>query len=216
LPYRRKARFACYLAHILGPGRSGIWRTEENLDTPRQVSPLIIRVARPDELDAVVSIDDDASVLYTQAGTEVALPADHPFVVAERGRFRDAIDNERLHLAVRDGVAVAFMALSLVDGAPYLDQLSVRSDSMRSGIGTQLVRFALRQGHPHPLWLTTYAHLPWNRPYYERFGFCVAPEHQDGPELREILRLQRETLPDPHERVAMVAGMQRTSLDAPR
>lgn len=169
------------------------------------MSSLILRVARQDELDEVVSIDDHANVLYTQTGIEVSLPADHPFVVAERARFREAIKHQRLHLAERDGRAVAFMALGIVDGLPYLDQLSVRSDSMRSGIGTQLVKLALSQSHPQPLWLTTYAHLAWNRPYYERFGFSVVPELQCGPELREILRLQRETLPDPHERVAMVA-----------
>lgn len=56
---------------------------------------------------------------------------------------------------------------------------------------------------PEPLWLTTYAHLPWNRPFYERAGFAVIPEAQCPPGIVEILAEQRACLPAPRERIAM-------------
>lgn len=76
---------------------------------------------------------------------------------------------------------------------------------MRRGIGAMLVRRALGWAAERggALWLTTYAHLPWNRPYYERFGFEVVPEAQCGPQMRACLEAQRGVLPVPHQRIAM-------------
>jgi hypothetical protein len=53
------------------------------------------------------------------------------------------------------------------------------------------------------LWLTTYAHVPWNRAFYERFGFAVVPESSCGGDILEILTEQRRWLPAPEQRVAM-------------
>ena len=46
------------------------------------------------------------------------------------------------------------------------------------------------------LWLTTWAHVAWNAPFYARHGFVAHPEAACGPGLRAILRRQREVLPD--------------------
>ncbi len=62
------------------------------------------------------------------------------------------------------------------------------------------------------LWLTTYAHLPWNGPFYERHGFVVMRDNDCGPELRAILDEQRAVLPDPKKRVAMARRPGRISL----
>jgi ribosomal protein S18 acetylase RimI-like enzyme len=97
------------------------------------------------------------------------------------------------------------MVLGFVDGAPYLDQLSVHPRMMRRGIGRMLVSQALTWSESKNLWLTTYSHLAWNRPYYERYGFTVIPEIECGPELQQILALQRAALPIPEKRVAMVS-----------
>lgn len=164
-----------------------------------------LRLARPEELRELVAIDDAASVLYARAGLELALSADHPFVLAESARWARAIEAGHVHVAVdEDARIVGFMALAIVDGAPYLDQLSVHPRAMRRGIGAALIQEAIRFSASRPLWLTTYAHLPWNQPYYERHGFRVAPESRCGPELRAILEEQRASLPLPEKRVAML------------
>jgi hypothetical protein len=53
------------------------------------------------------------------------------------------------------------------------------------------------------LWLTTYNHLSWNRPYSERHGFLVVLPEQCGEELTSELRFERRLLPSPEERVVM-------------
>jgi ribosomal protein S18 acetylase RimI-like enzyme len=166
--------------------------------------PLQLRLGRPDEIDRVVAIDGEAGVLYAEAGIDLAIAASHPFVRAERERWLHAALRQELHLAVTPhGEAVGFLALGSVDGALYLDQISVRPAYMRRGIGNMLLQRALQSKGSGALWLTTYAHLHWNRPFYERAGFEVVAEASCGPELLEILRLQRLWLPHPEQRVAM-------------
>lgn len=163
-----------------------------------------IRPARPGELDLVVAIDDDASKLYADVGMDVDLGPDHPFIRAERACWGQAVAAGRVFFAeapAGDGLGVA--VLDFIDGAPYLEQLSVRRRAMRRGIGRRLLRLAIDWAGPQGLWLTTYAHLPWNRPFYERSGFVVVPELDCPPGFRAILEDQRRSLPAPGERIAM-------------
>jgi GNAT superfamily N-acetyltransferase len=163
-----------------------------------------LRAARPDEIDLLVAIDDDAGRLYMEAGLAIALAADDPFVLLERARWLAAAQRGDVLIAEDgSGTAMGFMASGVVDGQPYLDQLSVRPAFMRRGLGSALLTRAIEAAGGE-LWLTTYAHLPFNRPFYERAGFVPVPEPACGPELREILRIQRAALPLPEERVAMV------------
>lgn len=169
------------------------------------MEPFSLRQARPTELPKLVEIDDEASELYVEAGIRFELAKDHPFVVAESMRWAAAIGRGLAHVAVdtRDE-PLGFATLGFVDGEPYLDQIAVRPRAMRRGIGTTLLRHAVGWSGDRPLWLTTYSHLPWNRPYYERDGFVAVAETLCGPELRAILDQQRQVLPAPDERVAMV------------
>lgn len=163
-----------------------------------------LRLARPGELPELVHIDDAASELYAQAGLAFELAGDHPFVLAENARWALAIERELAHVAVdAQDQLLGFMTLGFVDGAPYLDQLAVHPCAMRQGIGGALMQQAFAWSGSRSLWLTTYSHLPWNRPYYERYGFALVPETECGPELRRILESQRAALPDPERRVAM-------------
>lgn len=164
-----------------------------------------LRKAKKDELGALVAIDDAASELYSNAGLHIEFGHDHPFVVAEAVRWSCAIEHGLADVAVgpRDE-PIGFIILGTVDGEPYLDQLSVHPDAMRQGIGSALLNAAIRWAGNRPLWLTTYSHLPWNKPYYERSGFSDVAEHLIGPELGGIIQHQRSVLPDPQCRIAMV------------
>jgi len=167
-----------------------------------------LRSARADELQQAISIDDAAGLLFAQAGLPIDLANDHPFVVAERARWRSAIDQGQLWFACdRDAEPVGFSALGRAGALAYLEQLAVRPEHGRRGVGKMLLdaasQHALQSGDSL-LWLTTYAHLAWNKPYYERHGFVVVPESRCSPELRALLAEQRDTLPAPSERIAMV------------
>lgn len=164
-----------------------------------------LRKAEPADLEVLIAIDDESSKLYEQAGLKLELAHNHPFLLAEANRWSDAIAKGWITLAVDEhNTAVGFASCGLVDNHSYLDQLSVTPTHMRQGIGTQLLMNAIEWSAGAPLWLTTYANIPWNKPFYERHEFVVVPESSCGPELCDILHQQRLALPAPEDRVAMV------------
>jgi GNAT superfamily N-acetyltransferase len=171
------------------------------------VFPFSIRTAQPDELDTFRAIDDDASSLLAAHGIELDLSPEHEFARAEQARWLRAAEWGRVFVAVDAAEArLGFAALDLVDGEPYLDQLAVRTAAMRRGVGAALLAHAAvwaKAQAGSALWLTTYSHLPFNRPYYERHGYLVVPEEDCGPGILHHLVEQRRYLPAPAERIAM-------------
>jgi len=166
-----------------------------------------LRTGSARDIDVLVELDSDSSVLFEQAGLWLAFHAEHEVAVAERNRWLRCLAAGTVLIAVNSaGEDVGFAAVGLRDGEPYLDQLSVRVTSMRQGIGTQLlygaINMAERMGG-RALWLTTYRHLAWNRPYYERHGFEVVPPAECAPELGCELQFERRLLPAPEQRVVM-------------
>jgi GNAT superfamily N-acetyltransferase len=165
-----------------------------------------MRRATPFEIAELTRIDDDAARLYAEAGVHFDGPLVHDFGEAERRRWKVAVERGLGELATdATGRAIGFLTLGYVDGRPYLDQLSVLRSFMRRGVGRALLNHAIawseRAGE---LWLTTYAHLPWNAPMYARHGFVIVDDSRCGPELRDVLIEQRAALPCPAQRVAMV------------
>jgi len=167
--------------------------------------PITIRPISPERIGEAVAIDDDACTLFATVGVHLDMSPDHPFARAEYARWTQAAQDGAAFLAERTGgPAVGLLVLGRVDGVPYLDQLSVRTAAMRQGIGRRLVWYAIAWAAGADLWLTTYAHVPWNRSYYERLGFAVVPEPQCRDGIRAILAEQQRWLPAPEQRVAML------------
>jgi len=166
-----------------------------------------IRGASIEEIDVLCDIDRDASVLFEQAGLYLELPADHEFCVAERTHWLRCLAAGTTLLALDTaGAPIGFMATGLLDAEPYVDQLSVRTTFMRQGVGTALLAATaerMRNAGWRALWLSTYRHLPWNRPFYERRGFAVVAPDTIGRELAARMAFERRWLPRPEERVAM-------------
>jgi GNAT superfamily N-acetyltransferase len=165
-----------------------------------------IRVGKAEELEVVRAIDDDACRLYERAGMKVELAPDDPYAVAETAAWRRALERGDTFIAEAPGGApIGFAALELVDGAPYLEQLSVRLESMGQGVGRALLARALdwARARGDTLWLNTYAHVPWNRPFYEKEGFTVVPSDAWAPEMSALIAAQRAALPAPDERIVM-------------
>jgi GNAT superfamily N-acetyltransferase len=170
------------------------------------VTPAVgFRNGRADELADVLSLDEDASLAYEPHGLVVLLARDHPFSLDEERRWGADLQAGRLLFACIDGDDQAgFIAFHTVDGAPYLDQISVRRRHARQGIGRRLLRRAQVWAAPHgSLWLTTYAGLAFNEFFYAAHGFEVVPESACGPGIRAILDSQRAALPAPERRIAM-------------
>ncbi len=179
--------------------------------TPSTYAPsranFAMRIGSTQDIDTLAGIDLDASMLFERAGLRLDLPNEHELVTAERERWLLCLSAGTVLIAAdHSGEDVGFAAIGLRDGEPYLDQLSVRMSSMGRGIGTELLYASMRmamRGGGQALWLTTYGHLSWNRPYYERHGFVLVAPDQCGEELRSELSFERRLLPSPEERVVM-------------
>jgi GNAT superfamily N-acetyltransferase len=173
----------------------------------KAVSPFSIHTAQPDELGILCAIDEEASLLFPAHGIKLDLSPEHEFARAEQARWLRAAERGRVFVAVDAAEArLGFAALDLVDGEPYLEQLAVRAVAMRRGIGAALLARAeawAKAQAGSALWLTTYSHLPFNRPYYERHGYLLVAEEDCGPGILHHLAEQRRYLPAPAERIAM-------------
>jgi predicted N-acetyltransferase YhbS len=82
----------------------------------------------------------------------------------------------------------------------------VRPDGQGTGIGRALMdrarMWAVATDRP-AITLTTFADVPWNRPFYEHLGFRVLAEHELGPELRALRAMEAAHGLDPATRVCM-------------
>jgi GNAT superfamily N-acetyltransferase len=71
----------------------------------------------------------------------------------------------------------------------HLHEIDVHPDHSRRGLGAMLIehvsKWAKEQGAAG-LSLTTYRHVPWNAPFYERMGFRVLEDAELSPALRDI------------------------------
>jgi GNAT superfamily N-acetyltransferase len=179
-----------------------------------------LRSGVPGDLVTLGEIDADAGALFEQAGLFLDLPETHEFPAAERRRWRECLMARTTLLALDETSSpIGFAAVGKKDGEAYLAQLSVRHRFTRRGIGSALLEgaceLALAFGS-RTMWLTTYGHLPWNRPFYERHEFRVVAEQECGPELLAEHSIEKKWLPLPHERVVMRRALRATDVRSKR
>jgi GNAT superfamily N-acetyltransferase len=105
-----------------------------------------------------------------------------------------------------DDRPVGYVLVDELDGLAHIEQVSVLPDQQGNGHGRALVervadwaRATGRRG----ITLTTYGHIPWNRPLYEHLGFRVLDPAELGPELAARRADEAEAGMDPALRVVM-------------
>ena len=170
---------------------------------------MLIREVRKSELPALQDIERAAGESFREIGmSEVAddepLPLDALIGYHDAGRAWVAVDES--------DSPVAYLVADTVDGNLHVEQVSVHPRYSRSGIGRRLLDrvadCANADGLP-ALTLTTFADVPWNRPYYLRCGFVVLDESALTPGLRAIRLLEAACGLDRWPRVSMRRELQR-------
>src|SRR5215469_11855653 len=145
-----------------------------------------IRAAHLTELPVLQAIERAAGRMFRDIGMpEVAELGPWPLQVMTASQQAG-----RLWVVVGDvDEPVAYLMADLVDGCMEIDQVTVHPDSARQGLGRALLEYAAGRaaadGLP-ALTLTTFAHVPWNAPYYSRCGFRVLDDAELTPGLRAI------------------------------
>ncbi|MEV4145129.1 GNAT family N-acetyltransferase [Amycolatopsis sp. NPDC049691] len=164
----------------------------------------MIRLARPDDLPALIDVEREAGGLF-RAVDMAAIADDDPGSVAELAVYQA---DGRAWVAVDDDDRpVAYLVAEVVDGHAHVEQVSVRPSHARRGLGRALIEtlaeWAVARGLP-ALTLTTFAAVPWNAPYYERLRFRVLADAEIGAGLRAIRRAEAARGLDAWPRVAMI------------
>jgi GNAT superfamily N-acetyltransferase len=164
----------------------------------------VIRLARPDDLPALIDNEVEAGSLFRDVGM-AAIADDDPGSVAELSVYQ--ADGRAWVSVDDDGRPVAYLVAEVVDGHAHIEQVSVRPGHARRGLGSALVdtlaAWAVERGLP-ALTLTTFTEVPWNAPYYERLRFRVLEDGEIGDGLRDIRRSEAARGLDAWPRVAMI------------
>ncbi|HEV2564460.1 MAG TPA: GNAT family N-acetyltransferase [Microvirga sp.] len=164
----------------------------------------MIRPARPTDIDKLGAVERSAASAFRSVGLAW---------LADSGGTMDPTVLETLCRAGTLWVAaddrdepVGFLAAHELDGHFYIAELSVAASHHRQGIGSRLVEAAIEHGRRlgfDAITLMTYRDVPWNGPFYARFGFVEIDAATAGPGHRETLRRDAEYGHDPARRSIM-------------
>ncbi len=163
----------------------------------------VIRPARHSDLQTLQQIELDAGAAFRDLEMNEIADDELPSIEWLGGFESDG----RAWVAVDErDVAVAYLLVAKVDGEALIEQVSVHPGWARRGLGSDLIEtaatWAQAQGLP-ALTLTTFDHVPWNRPYYERLGFEVIDDEALGQGLRAVRDEEIKRGLDRWPRVAM-------------
>ena len=89
------------------------------------------------------------------------------------------------------GSPVGYVLVQAVDGLALLAQVDVHPDHGRQGLGRALIRHAMQELHERGFsecYLTTFADIAWNAPFYAKLGFGVVGEADMPQAIAAILR----------------------------
>lgn len=171
-------------------------------------TPIRLRRASPGDVEAIRRVEIAAGKLFLRIGM-ARIASDPP---PTRRLLRTALGRDLLWVAVADGdygqeeLVVAYGLASQLDGHLHLEQVSVRPDYGRRGIGAQIFSAfelnAARAGMPMST-LFTFADVPWNAPYYRRLGYRELRADAFGPQLASALMLEKKADGDGPSRIAM-------------
>lgn len=170
-------------------------------------SALLIRSARHDDYPFLGPIDLASNRLFIERGhpefeTDESIPEDAARAAVEEGRLfvTEVLDRKG------SSRLVGWVYLTRISGELSIGQISMHPDVAKRGYGSTLLNSVIRHarvsGEP-TLILNTQADIPWNRPWYEKFGFQVVEPNDWTEGMRECTADQTEAGLDWSTRVHM-------------
>jgi GNAT superfamily N-acetyltransferase len=168
---------------------------------------LVIRAGQLDDYEYLGPIDLASNQLFIDHGhPEFETDESLPYEATVR-----AVNDGRLFVAERfsaDGSVrrVGWVFISGDEGEMSIGQISVHPDWAQHGYGSALLDAVIRRARAvgeHTIILSTQSDVPWNQPWYEKFGFVVVPETEWTADMRAITAEQTEMGLDWSTRVHM-------------
>ncbi len=166
------------------------------------VGPYRVRPASPADLPALPALDASADRILDEA--PVPLPSDAP----SPGALAEAHAAGLLWVATAPGgdEPVGYAAAGSVEEGLFLGRLAVARAHQRRGVGATLLAAVVdraRWAYEPAVLLITDRDLPWNGPFYARYGFMALSPDRLPPGLATALALDRARHADPGRRIAM-------------
>jgi ribosomal protein S18 acetylase RimI-like enzyme len=163
----------------------------------------VIREARAEEIPVLADVERAAGEAFRALGMAEIADDEPPSAEVLRGY----LERGNAWVWCDEDEPLAYALLDTVDGRTHVEQVSVHPRGAGRGLGRVLVGAAVDRARARGedgVTLTTFADVPWNRPYYERLGFVVLPEAVQGPELRRVREHEMAIGLDRWPRVAML------------
>jgi GNAT superfamily N-acetyltransferase len=166
--------------------------------------PSTIRPPRPDELEILRDIERDAGRLFAKIGLDDIAAHDPDSIETLTGY----LDVGRIWVIPDDDTdaPLGYAMVDIVDDHAHIEQISVRADQGRRGLGGTLLEYicgwAADNGFA-AVTLTTFRDVAWNAPFYLKHHFRVLAPDETGPELTERRAEEASYGLDPELRVCM-------------
>lgn len=164
----------------------------------------MIRRADIEDLPVLREVERAAGTPFRDFGMDTVADDDPP-TIAELTQFQQ--DGRALVFADEHNHPVAYLLVEPLDGYALIEQVSVHPSHARQGLGSQLLDAAQAWAEQHQLAglvLTSYVHVPWNAPYYQRLGFRVLSDEEIPQGLRAVRAHEAARGLDAWPRVAML------------
>lgn len=162
-----------------------------------------IQLANEGHIPALLKIELKAAEIFSEA--DLPAPLRTETVLFEE--HLDAVHNGLLFVALEDdALPVGFAITKKIGSYLHLLELDVDPRMQRQGIGTSLLEGVMEMATNRGFqWvtLTTFRHLPWNAPWYRKFGFRILDVGEIQPFLKKILEEEKAKGLNPLNRVAM-------------
>ncbi len=146
-----------------------------------------IRLALPDDAEAMTRVENDAAQLYAAEPllAELTIPAPRT-----PQTYRALIARARCIVAIAGDKVIGFAACRAVGSELHLHELSVCRSRQGRGIGRRLlyaVEADARASNFRAITLDTFRDVAWNAPFYARHGYVIIDNLEGYPRLSEAL-----------------------------
>ena len=162
-----------------------------------------VRPAVTADLIPVRDIEWSAGQRYREYGLD-RIADNQPAAVEVLARY---VADGRAWVAIDDvGQVIGSILADIIDEGGHIEQVSVVPVHQGHGVGRALIEqvegWAISKGLT-AVTLTTFGHIPWNRPLYEHLGFRVLSSSEISPGVQAVRDAEAEHGLDPRLRVVM-------------
>lgn len=155
------------------------------------MSDLTIRLAASADITFLCALEHDAGQRFRDVGMD-----DTAGITPAMFEERMATDNSDVFVAEASGELAGLIIVEQVANVGFIEEVSVAQKFAGRRIGATLIKRAeiwTQECGGKEIYLTTFVHVPWNAPYYERLGYQVTKLGRAPLEIAKKLKseLQR-------------------------